>query len=359
MVNLFSGHLECSSPTHAKILILKSFLSRTQMSKENQQNSRFSSNWISLKLFDGHAKRQFWQLCWNDFAKIWIFLTQSEKLIKKYMFFEKYFFSPKIVLDTKNAILIFQLISLLLLSKFFSSESPKSWRELYTVQESAFFQKNCLTQEMQLWQLYRNFRQTLLFSPAKVRKKWIEHFHFSANWFFLEVFHWHKECSSDNPPDEVLLKSFFSAENSKKMNQNVVLSAKNFSSKFFLDSKNAVLTTRLVKLSQTQVFFPKVRKRSKILWVLRKTCFSSNVPQDTVNALWTLLPLSLLLRWKLPSARSPKRWTNLYIFQQNCFSSKHSLDKRITVMTTFANNSRKFVFFSAQSPEKRKKIYIF
>ena len=144
MVNLFSGHLECSSPTHAKILILKSFLSRAQMSKEYQQNSRLSSNWLFLKLFDGHAKRQFWQFYWNDFTKIWIFLTQSEKLIKKYMFFQKYFFSPKIVLDTKNAILTFQLISLLLLSKFFSYESPISWRKLYIVQESAFFQKKLL-----------------------------------------------------------------------------------------------------------------------------------------------------------------------------------------------------------------------
>ena len=143
------------------------------------------------------------------------------------------------------------------------------------------------------------------------------------------------------------------------MNQNVVFSAKKFSSKFLLDLKNAVLTTRPVKLSQTPSFFPKVRKRSKIFWVLRKNCFSSNVPQDTVNALWTLLPLSLLLRWKLPSARSSKRWTNLCFFQQNCFSSKHRLDTRNTVITTFANNSRKFVFFSAQSPEKWKKVYIF
>ena len=145
--------------THSRqILILKSFLSRAQMSKENQQTSRLSSNWIFLKLFDGHEKRQFWQLYWLDFTKIWIFLTRSEKLIKKYMFFGNYFFSPKIVLDTKNAILTFQLISLLLLSKFFSYESPKSWRKLYIVQESAFFfQKNCWTQEMLLWQLCRNF----------------------------------------------------------------------------------------------------------------------------------------------------------------------------------------------------------
>ena len=104
------------------------------------------------------------------------------------------------------------------------------------------------------------------------------------------------------------------------MSQNVVFSAKKFSSKFFLDSKNAVLTTtRLVKVSQTPSFFPKVRKRSKILWVLRKNCFSSNVPQDTVNALWTLLTLSLLLRWKLPSARSPKRWQICIFFSKIVF----------------------------------------
>ena len=60
------------------------------------------------------------------------------------MFFEKYFFSPEIVLDTKNAILTFRLISLLLLSKFFSYESSKGWRKLYIVQESAFFSKKLL-----------------------------------------------------------------------------------------------------------------------------------------------------------------------------------------------------------------------
>ena len=141
MVNLFSGHLECSSPTHAKILILKSFLSRAQMSKEYQQNSRLSSNWLFLKLFDGHAKRQFWQFYWNDFTKIWIFLTQSEKLIKKYMFFQKYFFSPKIVLDTKNAILTFQLISLLLLSKFLSYESSNKLEEIVYCSGKCFFSK--------------------------------------------------------------------------------------------------------------------------------------------------------------------------------------------------------------------------
>ena len=65
------------------------------MSKENQQNSRLSSNWLFLKLFDGHAKRQFWQLYWNAFTKIWTFLTQSEKLIQKYMFLKKYFFFAK------------------------------------------------------------------------------------------------------------------------------------------------------------------------------------------------------------------------------------------------------------------------
>ena len=108
-------------------------------------------------------------------------------------------------------------------------------------------------------------------------------------------------------------------------------------------------------MSETPCFFPKFGKTIKIWWGLRKNCFSSNAPQDTVNALWTLLPLSLLLRWKFSSARSPKRWTNLYVFQQNCFSSKHSLDTRNTIMKTFANNSRKFVFFSAQSPEKLKK----
>ena len=52
----------------------------------------------------------------------------------------------------------------------------------------------------------------------------------------------------------------------------------------------------------------------------------------------------------------PKEMTNLYFFQQNCFSSRHSLDTRNTVMTTFANNSQKFVFFSVQSPKKRKKF---
>ena len=174
------------------------------------------------------------------------------------------------------------------------------------------------------------------------------------------MFLWHKECSSDNPPDEVLLKSFFFGWELERDESNCSFSSKKFSPKFFLDSKNAVLTTRLVKLSQTPSFFSQsLEKRSKIWWVLRKNCFSSNAPQDTVNAIWTLLPLSLLLRWKFSSARSPKRWTNLYVFQQNCFSSKHSLGKRNTVLTTFATNSRKFVFFSAQSPEKWKKSSTF
>ena len=94
VVILFSGHLECSSRTHAKILILKSFLSRAQMSKENQQNSRLSSNWIFLKLFDGQEKRKFWQLYWNNFTKIWNFFDSKWETDKKnHVFREILFFA--------------------------------------------------------------------------------------------------------------------------------------------------------------------------------------------------------------------------------------------------------------------------
>ena len=142
MVNLFSGHLECSSCTHAKILILKSFFSRAQMSKKIMNFLDFPAIDYSSNCLMDTKKGSFDNSTVMILRKSEFCMTHSEKLIKKYMFFEKYFFSPKIVLDTKNAILTFQLISLLLLSKFFSYESPKSWRILYTVQESAFFRKN-------------------------------------------------------------------------------------------------------------------------------------------------------------------------------------------------------------------------
>ena len=141
MVYLFSGHLECNSRTHAKILILKSFFLVLKRRKKINKFLVFPAFDYSSNYLMDTKKGSFDKSTEKFFTKIWIFLTQSEKLIKKYIIFENYFFSPKIVLDTKEAILTFQLISLLLLSKFFTYESPKSWRTLYTVQESAFFSK--------------------------------------------------------------------------------------------------------------------------------------------------------------------------------------------------------------------------
>ena len=117
---------------------------------------------------------------------------------------------------------------------------------------------------------------------------------------------------------------------------------------------NAVLTTRLVKLSQTPNFFPTVRKRSKVLWVLRKNCFSSNGPQDTVNALWTLLTLSLLLRWKLPSARSPKRWQICIFFSKIVFPQNISWTQEIPLWQPL-QRIRESSFFSQLKVRKNEK----
>ena len=58
------------------------------------------------------------------------------------------------------------------------------------------------------------------------------------------------------------------------------------------------------------------------------------VPQDTENALLTLMALIFFLRIKHSSALSPKWWSILYTFQKNRFSSKCLLDTRNANMTT-------------------------
>ena len=71
-----------------------------------------------------------------------------------------------------------------------------------------------------------------------------------------------------------------------------------------------------------------------------KTVFSPTVPQDTDNALLRQLPLNFLPRMKPSSSQSPKRWTKLYIFQKNRFSSKCLRDTRNKNLTTMLERIR-------------------
>ena len=179
------------------------------MSKENDQNSRLSSNWLFLKLFDGHKERQFWQLYWNYFTKIWTFLTQSEKLIQKYMFLKKYFFFAKDCSGHEECIFDIPADKSSAVVKVFLLWKSKKLEEIVYCSGKCFLSKNLLDTRNAALTTLPIFSLDSNFFSTRSPKKWIEHIHFSANWFFLEVFHWHKECSSDNPPDEVLLKSFF------------------------------------------------------------------------------------------------------------------------------------------------------
>ena len=82
-------------------------------------------------------------------------------------------------------------------------------------------------------------------------------------------------------------------------------------------------------------------------------------PQDTENLLLTHLAISFFLRIK-PSARSPKRWTNLHMFLAKFFLLKVFTGHEKCKLDNYAElNSLNHDLFSAQSPKLWTKSYAF
>ena len=113
----------------------------------------------------------------------------------------------------------------------------------------------------------------------------------SANWFLLEVFPGQEKCSFHNS----------SGKNSPNLS---------------LFPKSLEMIEK--SISSSKKFYRRI------------------VPQDTENALLTLLPLSFFLSVNPSSAQSPQISATLYTFQQNRFSSKCLLDTRNGKMTNYA-----------------------
>ena len=124
----------------------------------------------------------------------------------------------------------------------------------------------------------------------------------------------------------------FRCSDSEKRSK-TVFPASYFSSKCFLDKKNAVFTTPTEKSlnssfsSQSSEMIGKPRSSSK-------NFYHPIFPQDTENSLLTLLALSFFPEDKTFFCSKTKGRTKLHIFKQSRFYSKCLLDTRNAKVTT-------------------------
>ena len=158
-------------------------------------------------------------------------------------------------------------------------------------------------------------------------------------WFYWKVFSTscsfgHAKRSFDKPVEVFFAKiRVFCCSDSKKVEQDC-FSGKLYLFKMIPGQEKCIFRDSAGKKPLKSSYFPKFGIDQKIYKFFNKNCFYPTVPENTDNALLRQLSLSLFLRMKPSFSQSPKRWTNLFIFQKNRFSSKCLRDTRNANLTT-------------------------
>ena len=158
--------------------------------------------------------------------------------------------------------------------------------------------------------------------------------------FFVNLFFWTRKTQFWQSCGSFLLKSeFFAVQTPKKLIK-TVFQAIYFSSKWFLDRKNAVFTTPPEKDAKFEFFFPKLGNDQKVYKFFNKKCFLSNCSSRHRQCTFETTASKFIPEDKPSSAQSPKRWTNLHFFEQNRFSSKCLRYTRSANLTTMLERIR-------------------
>ena len=222
------------------------------------------------------------------------FFPHSSEMIGKTRSSSKKFYHPIFPQDTEISLLTHLAISFFLRIKPSSAQRPKDVLSCTFLSKIVFTQSVCWTQEMQTWQLcwieFAKLRSFFCSKPQNMDKNVC----ISPKQFFLEMFAGQEKSSIDKYAGISSLNSgIFSAQSPKIIGKVVFILPIDFTWKFLMDTKKAILTAMPKHFCWSRDFlgsnFGKIERNCKFFI---EPIFPQSVLWTSTNAI-----LTTLLQW--------------------------------------------------------------